>query len=134
MTGAVESTTADPDLADGSAGFALIDALVALMILSITMGLTLTAVQTARQAAVAAAEAHRAEDLLRYLLDTTPAIVGTLQGRTPTFQWRLDTSVANGPQGTAEIEICGRSAQVRGLGTGRHYRFDTAAICRRAPA
>jgi hypothetical protein len=114
---------------DQSGGFAAVDALVALSILATTIILALSAAQTARQTAVAASEMRRAEDLLRYLVDTAPWTMGRTSGHTTAFAWRIDTEPTGTVAPTSSVQICSRSAQLRGVLTGRSYRIDTAAIC-----
>jgi Tfp pilus assembly protein PilV len=110
-------------------GFALLDALVALLILSITLTMAIGAAQTARQASLAAANIQSADYTLRALLDTTPMVPGTAKGRTSMFDWRMSTAAVDAQASSTAVQICSRTAELFSRRDGRRYRLDTAAIC-----
>jgi hypothetical protein len=114
---------------DASAGFAVVDSLVALMILTVTLVIALQAAQAARQAASSALEMRRAEGLFRFLLDSQPPAVGALVGQAEDFKWRLDTQLSAPQAGTTSAQICGRTLQLRNIRSGHRYRVDTAVVC-----
>ena len=72
-------------------GFAAVDALVALMILAITITLSLRAVETAKRAATSADEMRQATQVMRGLLEAPLAKRGVQTGQTAAFDWRLET-------------------------------------------
>ena len=109
-------------------GFAAVDAMVALTILASTVVLCLAAVQGAGRINAAAAETHRAEGELRYLLDVSPRAVGAVSGQDGGFSWRVRTEPEReSRQGTAQI--CARTATARSQTSGRTYTLATAEVC-----
>jgi hypothetical protein len=102
---------------------------VALLILSITLAMAIGAGQTARQAALAAAELQSADYVLRALIDTAPSTVNVTQGRTDAFDWRLSIIAVDPQASIAAVQICSRTAELHSRRDGRRYRLDTAAIC-----
>lgn len=112
-----------------TAGFAAVDALVALTILTSTIALTLGATQVARRAATSALETRRADDLLQYVLLSSPRRVGSLTGQAEGFDWRLETQISAISAGAAAPPICTRAAEARASRSGRRYHLATAEIC-----
>lgn len=110
-------------------GFAAVDALLALMILSITLIFSLAAAHTARRAADSAARTREADQILQGLLQTAPHAIGETQGRAGRFEWRVTTQPSQSDVRWPNAQICLRSAQVRAIGTGRLYGLSTAEIC-----
>jgi hypothetical protein len=112
---------------DACAGFAAIDALVALTILAATLSLSLEAGLTARRAAARAAEIQSADTLLRSLIDR--GTVGDEAGRTAQFAWRVEFGPVGASQGTAHLQLCRRAADAKSLRGGRHYKLATLVAC-----
>jgi Tfp pilus assembly protein PilV len=109
-------------------GFAAVDAMVALLILSVTIVFSLEAVQTAKRAATAAEETRRATALLRYLVDSAPDAVSQQSGRANGFGWRVDVR-AGAPSGVPMAVVCEQTADLVSEKTGRRFRLATAVIC-----
>jgi hypothetical protein len=109
-------------------GFAAIDALVALTIISTTIILSLGAVETGRRAALAGAETRRAGDLMQYLLGAAPLRPGSASGEANGFVWRVDTE-PEAVSTLASLRLCDRSARLVSRASGRRYAMRTAAIC-----
>lgn len=117
------------EVTDRDAGFAAVDALVALMILAATITLSLRAVGTARRAAFGADEMRQATQMLRGLLDTPVTRPGALAGQTPFFLWRVETRAGVAIPGATGALICARSASVTSRRDGRRYTLAGAEIC-----
>jgi len=107
--------------------------MIALAILSSTIILSLAAIQEARGASLAGAEARRARVEMQYLLDTASPVEGLRSGRAGGFDWRLDTR-ATGPGSLSGAQICSLTAQLASLSSGRRYRLATTEICAPPPA
>ena len=110
-------------------GFAAVDALVALMILAITITLSLRAVETAKRAATSADEMRQATQVMRGLLEAPLAKRGVQTGQTVAFDWRLETRTGASPVGAPGALICDRVASVTARRTGRRYGLRTSEIC-----
>ncbi len=115
-----------------SPGFAAIDALVALVILSTTIAFTLSALDTARRDATMTAETPTAAILLRDRMEQPSFETGLTLGRTEGFDWRAEVR----PVGRASdvLKSCARSVELRSLATGRRYAASTAVPCPRPGA
>jgi hypothetical protein len=96
--------------------------------LSVTIILSLNAVETARRAATLAAETRRAGELLRHLLETAPRRIGAASGQSSGFDWRIDTTVAAAGRLPA-VQLCERSARLVALRGGRRYGLSTTELC-----
>jgi hypothetical protein len=112
-----------------AAGFAAIDALIALTILATTIGLALNASHTAWRVGVAAVEAREAETLMRRLIDE-PAGSAFVSGQSNGMDWKVITE----PEGAASFgnaqTLCQRRVELTGKGaSGRHYTVATVAYC-----
>lgn len=112
-----------------SDGFAAVDALVALTVLSSTIILTLAATQVARRAATDALETRRASELLQFVVLSEPHKIGDRTGQAAGFIWRLETAQSTIAVNAATPPICTRKAEVTSLRTGHHYRLATSEIC-----
>jgi hypothetical protein len=117
-----------PAVGGPSDGFAAVDAMVALLILSTTIVFALAAAETARHAATAAEETRRATTLLRYLMDSAPSNIGDQSGRANGFEWRVAVRQAE-PTGVPSAIMCDRAAELVSEKSGRRFRLRTAAIC-----
>ncbi len=105
------------------------DAMVALVILSTTIILSLGAVETARRASVAAAEIRRATGLMEGLLETAPRQEGVAAGRANGFDWRLETTASPTNSAAQLVRLCDRTVSVRSLASGRGFRLTDAEVC-----
>ena len=107
-------------------GYAAVDALVALMIITMTLIMSFKAMAQAGQTTAAASEVRRAEALLSYLLETTPRSYEVATGRTDGFSWRveLDATGAERP-----VEVCRRAASLTAIASGRSYKAATLETC-----
>lgn len=113
------------------AGYAAVDALTALMILTTTIALALTATAQARRVAVAAQETQRAQAMLAYLFEAVDS-QGARNGRMDGFAWRMDIApMSSGGEGPS---LCRRSLEVRALASRRAYTAMTVSPCPRATA
>lgn len=121
-------------LANGTAGFAAVDALVALVILSSALGLSLVATQNARKVATQAARTRQAEALCRYLLVTGAGVVGVTAGRSSGLDWRLDVKRVSTDPRAPESRLCDASVAVRAQDGGRTFAMSTTAACQEEPA
>ena len=117
-----------PAVDNAAEGFAAIDAMVALLILSVTIVSALGAVETAKRAATAAEETRRATTILRYLVDSAPLVISEQTGRANGFAWRVDVR-PGAPSGMSMAIVCDRSAELVSEKTGRRFQLATAAIC-----
>ncbi|WP_340643888.1 hypothetical protein [Phenylobacterium sp.] len=111
---------------DAASGYAAVDALVALMIISMTLIMSFKAMAQAGQTTAAATEVRRAEALLSYLLESTPRGYEVAAGRTDGFAWRveLDATGAERP-----VEVCRRAASLTSVDSGRTYKAATLETC-----
>ncbi len=110
-------------------GFAAVDALVALTLLSMTIGLSLVGAQTAQRAAATAQEARRAASLLRALMDDAPAGLAERQGSDAAFAWRYAATPLTDQGAAPPLRLCRRIAEAASLKDGRRYRLETLAPC-----
>lgn len=108
-------------------GFAAVDALVAVTILSSSLALSLMAAQVGARASRTADESRSADLLLRERLERTAGQTGAWRGRDGGLDWRVETHVsgAGSPRLAAP---CTRVASARAA-SGRTYRIATADIC-----
>jgi hypothetical protein len=108
-------------------GFAAVDALVAVTILSSSLALSLMAVQVGGRARRAAGETRDAELLLRERLEGTLGQAGAWSGRDRGLDWRVEARFSDAdPAGLAAP--CVRSATAKAA-DGRTYRIATVDIC-----
>lgn len=108
-------------------GYAAVDALVGLMILSSTIILALAASGQARQVSEAALEARRAQSNLIYLLETVAANPQGGEGVIDRFRWRLEVAPASSP--AAGLKLCQVQAELKSLRSGRRYHAQTTEPC-----
>lgn len=114
---------------DGRAGFAAVDALVALVILSSALGLSLAATQSARKVAAQAARIRQAEALCRYLLAADRGVVGVTTGRSSGLNWRLEIKPTPADQQANASRLCDASALARPSGGGPAFAMRTVIAC-----
>ena len=112
-------------VAAGDDGFALLDAVTALLILSITLGLAFQAGRTALQAAGATAEIEDARAMLDDLMQAR--FDGEVSGLSPRLAWRVSSEKASA-QGP--FVLCHRTAEVRARRDQRRLSVETLEPCR----
>lgn len=116
--------------ADG--GYAAVDALVALAILTTAIVFSVTTIHTTRRAANATLEARRSNELLQALLQRAPSEPSTNEARAGGFLWQV---VVHDPVlSSGAVALCTHDASVTSIATGRRYRLSTAKICAPKPA
>jgi hypothetical protein len=117
----------EPGPSRDQGGFAAVDALVAVTILSSSLALSLMAAQVGARASRAAAQTRDAEMLLRERLEGTTGRAGVWSGHERGLDWRVEAHVPGA--GPARLAApCTRVASVKAAG-GRTYRIATADIC-----
>ena len=110
----------------GERGYAAVDALMALLILSMALIMSFQALQQAGKVSVAAWEVRRADTLLSYLIQTTPPSFEVKTGQDQGFDWRVETDATGAAR---PIEICRRSVTLHGLASGRTFAAATLQVC-----
>lgn len=116
-------------VADPTAGYAAIDALVALMVISITLILSIAAAATARSAATAAAVERAAGQRLRAVMAAAPRRLAAAEGVQGGYSWRVETLPEGAGAGGASFQPCRRRAQLKDLRSGRVWRLETTEFC-----
>lgn len=104
----------------------MVDAMVALMILSLAAILSFRAIETARHAATSAWEVRRAQALMSHLMDTGPRTYTPAAGERDGFRWRLETTITAADR---PVEICRRTVGLVHLRTRRTYDAATLETC-----
>lgn len=112
---------------DCEAGYAAIDALVALMILASTLVCTVSATHGSRTVADAALELRKANELASYLLETSPATPGETTGAADGFSWTR--TVAEPVDTFGASAICERRVVLTGVRDKRRFEARTSAVC-----
>lgn len=112
----------------GREGFALVDALVALVIFTTTLSLCLSLADTSMKLGSRSLELRRANLLGRYLLETARQTAGGSDGRDNGFWWQVNVTSTPAP-GASEVKLCARSVELRSTESGRRYGFSTVEIC-----
>ncbi len=118
----------DPGPEAGQDGFAAIDALVAVTILSLSLALSLTAAQAGVRASRAAGETRDAELILRDRLEQTAGRAGVWMGQDQGLTWRVEALAADTAP-ASRAGPCVRVASAKARLTGRVYRIATADVC-----
>jgi hypothetical protein len=119
---------------DGASdGYAAVDAMVALVILAMTITFALGAAQAARRAAVVAEETRRAVQLLRYLVDEAPLTTTIQSGVANGFTWRVQTRPQS-DAGVPGLVLCDRLAEIVSNTSRRRFHLEGAAICPPPPS
>ena len=107
------------------------DALVALTILSLTIVLSLAAVQQANRTARAASEIQDARLLMAQLDDTQPKTFDGTAGSSAAFHWTVQTQ----PTGAdALVNVCRRAVDLVSRDARRRYSLATLTTCPPTPA
>jgi len=109
-------------------GFASVDALVALTLLTITIALSMAALATAKRAATTAVEHRQATSLLRYLALTSQPVIGRTDGVTGAFGWSVTVAAASPPAPKAP-PTCSVQVGLINRQTKRHYNLSTLELC-----
>ena len=123
MAGSIERFLRD------ETGFAAADALVALMILAVTIVLSLEAAATAGRAARAALETRQASETLRQALQLSPPTPGVASGSTSLFAWRVDTRSSGAVSNLAALRLCDRSASATSIRSRHRFSLATTEPC-----
>lgn len=111
----------------GDAGYAAIDALVALMILASVLVCAVSAIHTSRTAAEMAFQTRQANELSGYLLETSPTTPGQTSGEAAGFSW---TRVVAEPVNTfGPSAICERHVVLKELRDKRVFEAWSNAVC-----
>lgn len=113
--------------ADLEAGYAAVDALVALMILASTLICAVSAAHTSRTTAEIALEFRRANELTAYLLETSPDTPGETAGQLDGFSWTR--GVAEPVTTFGPSAICERHVTVTAIRDGRRFEARGNAVC-----
>lgn len=121
----------NPGPGSGQGGFAAVDALVAVTILSSSLALSLAAAGVGVRASRAAAETRQAEMLLRDRIESSVGREGAWSGRDQGLDWRVEARRLDGAAwgGSVLRRPCERDATARARRTGRTYRITTIDIC-----
>jgi hypothetical protein len=128
----VRGPSADPIAEGVEDGYAAIDALVALMILTSTLICALTAAHQAAEVARFALETRQATVLGRYLIETAPVQPGVRGGRTESFSWKQ--SVSEPVMAVGASAICVQRANIVADKSHRTFAFESNVVCSRAAA
>lgn len=112
---------------EGQGGFAAVDALVAVTILSSSLAMSLMAAQIGARASRAAGETRNAELLLRGRLEDTAGQVGVWRGRNQGLDWRVEAHISQ-TDPAHRAAPCVRTAFAKAT-SGRTYRIATVDTC-----
>ncbi len=118
----------EPGPDSGQGGFAAVDALVAVTILSSSLALSLTAAEIGLRASRTAAETRDAEMILRGGLESTAGQAGAWSGQARGMTWRVEAHFADAAS-LRRGGPCARTASVKATGGGRTYRMTTMDAC-----
>lgn len=110
----------------GAEGYALADALVALLVLSVSLVLSLRALAQARETTELAWELRRAEARLSHLLDAVPRRLAASAGEGGGFGWSLEMQPVGAEQ---PISLCRRAATITSAESGRTFTAATRETC-----
>lgn len=107
-------------------GHAVIDAMVALLMISLTLVYGLRAVDQAENAAARAEEIRQATRLLSELMATAPRSYAASSGATDRFDWTVVTQITGAER---PIEVCRRAIELRDRKSSRAYAASSLEIC-----
>jgi hypothetical protein len=110
----------------GDAGYALTDALVAMLILSLALVLSLRALGQAREVVEVAWEVRRADSLIGHLIEAAPHRYEASAGTSDGFRWTVETAITGAER---PIEVCRRAVGLTNLRSGRAYAAATLETC-----
>jgi hypothetical protein len=108
--------------------------LVALVILSSALTLSLAATQSARKVAAQAAQIRQAEALCRYVLASGSGVAGVTSGRSAGLTWRLEVSPVSNDRRSPESGLCEAVVVARADGQPRAFTLSTTVACRQETA
>ena len=115
-------------MADHEGGFATADAMIAMLVLALTIGLALNAASTARRLALRATEVRQANllagQLLSRLQDADQVETGKLGG----LDWRLETTVVAAAADPDAPPLSRRTVAITAP-SGRVYRDGLSVLC-----
>lgn len=115
------------ELEQDDAGFAAVDALTALVILSTTIALSIGALSSARKIGQAATEASAARTTLQLIIAEPSRLPGSYAGVSGNFDWTLQVTDESAP--SAPLRVCAQKASVRPWLGGRRYELETRRPC-----
>jgi hypothetical protein len=110
-------------------GYAAVDAMVALTILSTTLILAISAASVAARDAAGADEMRRASDLMAYLIDSRGDEPGPTSGRADGFDWSLSIQSPASSTLDLALQTCARSVALTAVSSGRHYELKSGRLC-----
>jgi hypothetical protein len=108
------------------AGYALTDAMVAMLILAMTLVMSLRALGQARDVADVAWEVRRADSLIAHLIEAAPHRYATSAGASDGFGWTVETTTTGAER---PVEVCHRTVALENRRSGRTYRAATLEAC-----
>lgn len=111
------------------AGFALIDALVAVTILSLSLALVLKAADMGRRLSDASAERRSAATILKEVSLVPMTRLGTIEGERDGFSWELKFSRSDQVGRTLNYELCARQAVISSGRSGREWTIASLQPC-----
>lgn len=109
-------------------GFALVDALTALVMLATVIALALSVVGTSRRLAAAASETHQAVTALNYLLVLPLQSQIARSGESSAFTWRVALASASAPAHLG-VPMCQRSVVLQSRKSQRGYQAESLEPC-----
>lgn len=111
------------------AGFATADALVAMLILAVTIALSVQTVATGRKLSRKATEVRQAQLLLDQLLTQPSPAEATEAGATPAFEWRLESRIVSPLVDPEAPRFCERQATLQSLPRRAVYTGALKTLC-----
>ncbi len=118
----------EPGPIEDQGGFAAVDALVAVTILSSSLALSLTAAEIGVHAARVAGDTRAAELLLRARLESTAGHAGTWSGEVQGLTWRVEAHLSDAAQ-VQRGGPCVRTAAATATRDHHAYRITTVDLC-----
>ena len=109
-----------------SHGYAVLDAMVALMIIAGSIVFSLEALHSARKSADRAIERRSAAGLLTQLLQASPDRFEGQAGRNEDFSWSTTLGATGGER---PIEVCRHAVTLTGERSGRTFTASTLTTC-----
>ena len=120
------SLFADPASRANDDGYVLVDAIVALLVMSFTLLLTFSGMIVANQTTVRAQEIQSAEILIRTLMLDESSSFAPITGGTDQFRWSLETTTT--PVATP-VAVCHRNVQLQSTASVRTYSAASLTPC-----
>jgi hypothetical protein len=110
-------------------GFAVVDSVIALLVMASSLALTITASQVARKAALAADEMRRADRVLNYLVERAAGFSGRRSGQMSGLLWQVDVSSDSVILAQSETRLCRLTFRVQSQASGRVFTASTERFC-----